>query len=50
MVKKLKAYPTNARLRQKERKKAGKEPKRKPQVVEQVFDDVGGDFTPLGIN
>jgi hypothetical protein len=41
------SYPTDQRKREKERKVAGVEVKRKPQQVEQHFDDCGEDFTPL---
>ena len=41
------AYPTQARLRQQARAKAGHVPKKRHQVVEQVFDDCGEDFTPF---
>ena len=41
------AYPTQARLRQKARAKAGHVPKKRPQIVEQVFDDCGEDLSGL---
>jgi hypothetical protein len=44
------AFPTDQRLRDKARKKETgekKEVKRKKQVVEQVFDDCGEDFSGL---
>jgi hypothetical protein len=41
------SYPTNQQKRDKERKQIGVEVKRKPQQVEQHFDDCGEDFTPL---
>ena len=41
------SYPTDQRKRDKERKQAGVEVKRKAQNVEQHFDDCGEDFTPL---
>ena len=44
------SYPTDQRKRDKERKQAGVEVKRKPQHVEQHFDDCGEDFTPLLYN
>ena len=47
---KVSAYPTDQRKRDKERKQAGVEVKRKPQHVEQHFDDGGEDFTPLLYN
>ena len=40
-------FPTQQRLRDKQRKKDGFQSKRKPQQVEQHFDDCGEDFTPL---
>ena len=48
------AYPTAQRRKQKAKHKAAKEglapePKRKPQIVEQHFDDCGEDFSPLDI-
>jgi hypothetical protein len=48
------AYPTEQRRRQKARQQAAKEgkapaPNRKPQQVEQHFDDCGEDFSPLHI-
>ncbi len=47
---KISAYPTDQRLRDKARKANNgekKEVKRKKQVVEQVFDDCGEDFSGL---
>ena len=45
------AYPTDQRLKHqqkiKEDKLAGNAPKRKPQIVEQLFDDCGSDFGPI---
>ena len=41
------SHPTNQQKRDKEREQAGVEVKRKPQQVEQHFDDCGNDSTPL---
>ena len=46
------AYPTDQRLRYQEKLKKDKlegraAPKKKPQVVEQHFDDCGSDFGPI---
>ena len=46
-VKAAQAYPIEARRRQKARAKAGHIPKKKPQVVEQQFDDCGENFSGL---
>ena len=43
-----KAFPTEQRLRQKARAKAGHVAKKRPQVVEDHHDDCGEDFGPLG--
>ena len=40
-------FPTAARRRQKAQAKAGHVPKKKTQVVQQVFDDCGEDFSAL---
>ena len=42
------AFPTEQRLRQKARAKAGHVAKKRPQVVEDHHDDCGEDFGPLG--
>ena len=42
------SFPTEQRLKQKARAKAGHIAKKKPQVVEDHHDDCGEDFSPLG--
>ena len=42
------SFPTEQRLKQKARAKAGHIVKKKPQVVEDHHDDCGEDFSPLG--
>ena len=42
------SFPTEQRVRQREKKKAGHVAKKRPQVVEDHHDDCGEDFGPLG--
>ena len=44
------SFPTEQRLKQKARAKAGHIAKKKPQVVEDHHDDCGEDFGPLGLS
>ena len=47
-LEKAAVFPTEQRLRQKARAKAGHVAKKRPQVVEDHHDDCGEDFGPLG--